>query len=76
MWAEVRVLAGSSLDPACAAVRTQIAALERYYELATPELVAHRGADTLPGSITRAEAARWAELVATLERLERRDGAA
>ena len=64
------------VDQACEALCKQLAALEGYYGLATPELIAHRATDTLPGCITRDEAARWAELMATLERLERRDGAA
>jgi len=72
----VRMLAGRPGDQACAALCTQLAALERYYGVTTPELIAHRASDTLPGCITRGEAARWAELVATLERLERRERAA
>ncbi len=51
------------------ALRTQLAALEAYYGVSTAELIAHRASDTLPESIPRSEAARWAELLATLERL-------
>ncbi|HXR28945.1 MAG TPA: hypothetical protein VN772_05145 [Solirubrobacteraceae bacterium] len=69
------MLAGRPLDPACAALRTQLVALEGYYGVTTPELIAGRATDTLPAGITRGEAARWAELVATLERLQRRDDA-
>ncbi len=68
--------AGRPSDQACGALWTQLAALENYYGVSTPELIAHRATDTLPGCITRDEAARWAELMATLERLERRDSAA
>ena len=56
---------------ACSALRTQLMALEGYYGVTTPELMSRRATDTLPGCITPGEAARWAELVATLERLER-----
>jgi hypothetical protein len=70
------MLADRCVDPRCSALRTQLVALEGYYGVTTAELIAQRAADKLPGGITRAEAARWAELVATLERLERRDGAA
>ena len=70
------MLAGKPFDPACAALCTQLVALEGYYGVTTPELIARRATDTLPGCIPRGEAARWAELVATLERLERRDSAA
>jgi hypothetical protein len=70
------MLAGRQLDPDCAALCTQLGALEDYYGVTTPQLIAHRATDTLPGFIPRGEAARWAELVATLERLERRHTAA
>jgi len=69
------MLDGSPLD-ACSALRKQLGALEGFYGVTTPQLIAHRETDTLPGSIPRGEAARWAELVATLERLERPDRAA
>ena len=53
-----------------AALCTQLAALEGYYRVPTPDLMAHRESNTLPDSIPRSEAARWAELQATLERLD------
>lgn len=74
--ADVRMPASRPVNQACEALCKQLAALEGYYGVTTPELIAHRAADTLPGYITRGEAARWAELMATLERLERRDSAA
>ena len=52
-----------------AALRTQLAAFEGYYGLATEDLLACRARNTLPDRITRSEAARWAELHATLERM-------
>jgi hypothetical protein len=72
----VRMLAGRPFDRACSALRTQLVALEGYYGVTTPKLIAHHATGTLPACITRGEAARWAELVATLERLQRRDSAA
>jgi hypothetical protein len=54
-----------------AALRTQLAALEGYYRMSTSDLLAHQETDTLPDRVPRSEAARWAELQATLERLER-----
>lgn len=56
---------------ACArdALRTQLAAFEDYYAMSTAELLAHCANDSLPARIPRSEAARWAELLATLERL-------
>lgn len=53
-----------------AALCTQLAALEGYYRLSTSDLMAHRQSNTLPDRIPRGEAARWAELQATLERLD------
>jgi hypothetical protein len=53
-----------------AALCTQLAALEGYHRMPTPDLMAHRESNTLPDRIPRSEAARWAELQATLERLD------
>jgi hypothetical protein len=53
-----------------AALCTQLAALEGYYRLPTSELIAERESNTVPDRIPRSEAARWAELQATLERLD------
>lgn len=72
----MRTLGDRPLDQARAALGTQLLALEHYYGITTPELIARRSSDTLPACITRGEAARWAELVATLERLERSERAA
>jgi hypothetical protein len=52
-----------------AALHTQLVALEAYYGLTTAELVTRLGGDMLPAGIARGEAARWAELHATLERM-------
>ena len=54
-----------------AALSTQLAALEGYYRMTTSDLLARRESNTLPDRIPRSEAARWAELQATLERLDR-----
>jgi hypothetical protein len=75
VW-DVRTPDGRSADQACGALWTQLAALERYYRVTTPQLIEHRASGTLPGCITPDEAARWAELMATLERLERRESGA
>jgi hypothetical protein len=53
-----------------AALRTQLAALEDYSGMATVELVAQRRSDALADRVPRKEAARWAELQATLDRLD------
>jgi hypothetical protein len=58
------------LQRARGALCTQLAALEGYYRMPTSELIAQRESDTLPARIPRSEAARWAELRATLERLD------
>ncbi len=70
------MLADRPLERACSALCTQLVALEGYYGVTTPELIAHRENGTLPARLTRGEAERWAELLATLERLQRRDSAA
>jgi hypothetical protein len=53
-----------------AALRTQLAALEDYYRMATVDLVTQRRSNALPDRVPRSEAARWAELQATLDRLD------
>ena len=53
-----------------AALCTQLAALEGYYRMTTSDLLARQGSNTPPDRIPRSEAARWAELQATLERLD------
>ena len=54
------------------ALRTQLAALEDHHGIATSELLARHAERTLPEGLARAEAARWAELDATLRRLDDR----
>lgn len=67
-WSEEQVLTRVERDRA--ALRTQLAALEDYYRMATVDLVAQRRSNALPDRVPRGEAARWAELQATLERLD------
>ena len=55
-----------------AALRTQLAALEDYHGIGTSELLAGRAEQALPAGLPHEEAARWAELHATLRRLDDR----
>jgi hypothetical protein len=67
-WSQEQVVARVERDRA--ALRTQLAALEDYYHMATVDLVTQRRSNALPDRVPRSEAARWAELQATLDRLD------
>lgn len=60
------------IDRDRSALRTQLAALEDHHGIDTPDLLARRAERTLPEGLADAEAARWAELAATLHRLDDR----
>ena len=67
-WSEEH--AATRLERGRAALRTQLAALEDYYRMATADLVTQRRSNALVDRVPHSEAARWAELRATLDRLD------
>jgi hypothetical protein len=58
------------MDRDRSALRTQLVALEEYYGMRTAELAARVETEMVPEQIPANEAARWAELYATLRRHE------